>query len=64
MEFFHCFYIDLKFKPVSQKVGSVDSGIRLPWFTLGLPQFLLCRRGMVDRIYLPGLCKNCISKYM
>lgn len=56
LEFFHCLYIDLKCKAL--KVGSVDFGITLPQFILGLPLFLLCEKGIADRIYLLVFCKN------
>ena len=56
LEFFHCLYIDLKCKAL--KVGSVDVGIRLPQFILGLPLFLLCAKGIADSIYLLVFCKN------
>lgn len=43
---------------ISIKVESVDFGIGLLWFELGLLQFFLCKNGVIDMIYLIRFCKN------
>lgn len=58
LEFFEYLYIDLKFMAISIKVESVDFGIGLLWFELGLLQFFLCENGVIDMIYLIRFCKN------
>lgn len=57
LEFFAYLYIDLKSKAMSMKVESVLFGIRLPRFQLGLSDFLLCKKGMIDK-YLIGFLQE------
>lgn len=58
LEFFEYLYIDLKFKAISVKVERILLGIRLSRLELGLPHFLLCKKDMIDIIYLIEFCEN------